>query len=44
MTINDGKLDVGLFCPQAMLGLEYAEEALKGLGEMLQKLSGKSKA
>lgn len=42
MTIKDGKLDVGLFCPEAMLGLEDAEGALEELREILEKLVGQS--
>ena len=43
MTVRDGKLDVGLFCPEAMLGLEAGEGALEELKATLEKFIGKSR-
>ena len=42
MTVADGKLGVGIFCPEEMLGLEKAEEALQELKSTLEKLVGKT--
>lgn len=43
MTVTEDRLDVGLFSPEAMLGLEDAEEALKQLKQMLDGLIVESK-
>ena len=43
MTITDGKLDVGLFCPEDMIDLEQANEALEEFRRVLEKLAGKAK-
>ena len=43
MTVTDGTLDVGLFCPEVMLSLEDAEGALQELRGMLEKFVGKAK-
>jgi hypothetical protein len=43
MTVTDGKLDVGLFCPESMVSLERAEEALTEFKALLEKVVGKAK-
>jgi hypothetical protein len=43
MTVTDGKLDVGLFCPESMLSLQQAEEALTEFKALLEKFVGKAK-
>ncbi|KAK3699962.1 hypothetical protein LTR37_016206 [Vermiconidia calcicola] len=44
MTVtNDGKLDVGLFCPEELLGLQRAGEALQEMVAMLEKVVGKAR-
>ena len=43
MAITPGGLDVGLFCPEAMLGLEEAEKVSGELGSVLEKFVGKAR-
>lgn len=43
MTITDGKLSVGLFCPASMIGLDEAERALEELKVVLEKIIGKER-
>lgn len=38
MTITDAGLDVGLFCPEEMLSLDQAEEALGELKRVLEQV------
>lgn len=42
-TVVNGALDVGLFCPEEMLGLSRAEEVVEEIGGLLEKLVGKAK-
>lgn len=44
MTVTDGKLDVGLFCPASMISLQEAEDALAEFKALLEKFVGKAKA
>lgn len=41
--ITDGKLGVGLFCPQSMVGLDEGQEVLEELKSILEKIVGKQK-
>lgn len=41
-TVADGSLDLGLFCPEAMLGLEAAEEVVDEMRVIFEKLVGKT--
>ena len=44
MTITNGQLGVGWFCPEKMVDLPAAEQAMEELKNMLEKLVGKAKA
>jgi len=41
--VANGALDVGLFCPKEMLGLQEAENVIAELKGLLEKLVGKAK-
>lgn len=43
MTVTGGKLDVGLFCPESMVSLEHAKEALAEFKALLEKVVGKAR-
>jgi hypothetical protein len=43
MTVTDGGLDIGLFCPESMVSLEQGEEALTEFKALLEKVVGKAK-
>ena len=42
MSLKDGKLDVGLFGPSEMLGMEDAEGALQNLRSLLEEFVGEA--
>ena len=42
MAVTGGKLDVGLFCPESMVSLPQAEEALAEFKALLEKVVGKA--
>ncbi|KAK6395688.1 hypothetical protein LTR65_010708 [Meristemomyces frigidus] len=43
-TVANGALDLGLFCPEAMLGLEGGEEVVEEVRGVFEKLVGKGRA
>ncbi|KAK3679486.1 NRPS [Recurvomyces mirabilis] len=42
-TVTNGRLDLGLFCPEEMLGLQEAQDVMVELECLLEKLVGKAK-
>ncbi|KAK4570179.1 hypothetical protein LTR86_002259 [Recurvomyces mirabilis] len=42
-TVTNGRLNVGLFCPEEMLGLQEAQNVMVELQGLLEKLVGKAK-